>query len=191
MHIEFEATFTGVDKDAMRERLRTAGATRAREEFLMRRTVFNPPIAIPGGWMRVRDEGDRITMSLKVVDGDNIEDQKEVQIVVDDFDQAVAMLEAIGARRKAYQETKRELWVLDGAEVTIDSWPGLRPFVEVEATDEAMVRVVADKLGFDWGDAKFCEVSRVYEEELGIPPDVMKNKMPIITFEQPPQQWKH
>lgn len=190
MHIEFEATFTGVEKDGMRERLRAAGAVREREEYLMRRTVFNPPIAIPGGWMRVRDEGDKVTMSLKVVDGDKIEDQKEVQIVVNDFDQAVAMLETIGAKRKAYQETKRELWALDGAEVTIDTWPGLRPFVEVEAKDEITVRAVADKLGFDWRDAKFCEVSRVYEDELGIPPDVMKNSTPIITFEQPPQQWK-
>jgi adenylate cyclase class 2 len=156
---------------------------------MMRRTVFNPPIDIPGGWMRVRDEGEKVTMSLKVVNGTSIEDQKEIQLVVDDFDSAVELLSSIGAEKKAYQETLRELWTLDGAEITIDTWPGLRPFVEVEAADELIVRKVSEALGFDYATAKFCEVSTVYQEELGIPPEVMKNQMPIITFEHPPVRY--
>ncbi|MEK9155169.1 MAG: CYTH domain-containing protein [Patescibacteria group bacterium] len=189
MNIEFEATFTGIDKEAVRATLAGTGATCVRPESMMRRTVFNPPIDIPGGWMRVRDEGEKVTMSLKVVNGTSIEDQKEIQLVVDDFDSAVELLSSIGAEKKAYQETLRELWTLDGAEITIDTWPGLRPFVEVEAADELIVRKVSEALGFDYATAKFCEVSTVYQEELGIPPEVMKNQMPIITFEHPPVRY--
>lgn len=189
MQIEFEATFTGIDKEAVRKALSAAGATLVKKESLMRRTVFNPPIAIPGGWMRVRDEGDVITMSLKVVNGENIEDQKEVMLVVNDFDQAVEFLSSIGAEKKAYQETLREAWLLNGAEVTIDTWPGLRPFVEVEAHDEETVRAASELLGFMYADAKFCEVSTVYLEELGIPKDIMKNHTPLITFQNPPTRY--
>ena len=189
MQIEFEATFTGIDKEVVRAKLGEVGGTMVKKETLMRRSVFNPPVAIPGGWMRVRDEGGAITMSLKVVNGDAIEDQKEVMVTVDDFDKAVDFLLAIGAEKKAYQETLREAWTLNGAEITIDTWPGLRPFVEVEAHDEATVRAASELLGFNYGDAKFCEVSTIYLEELGIPKDIMKNHMPLITFEHPPTRY--
>ncbi len=186
MDIEFEATFTGVDKESMRATLTKTGAILVKKEALMRRTVFHPPIDVPGGWMRVRDEGDVITMSLKVVNGTAIEDQKEAMVTVNDFDAAVNFLEAIGAKQKAYQETLREVWTLNGADVTIDTWPGLRPFVEIEAANEGIVRTVSECLGFQYADAKFCEVSTVYFEELGIPKDIMKDHTPLITFEHPP-----
>lgn len=78
--IEYEATFINIDKAAMRNVLRKAGATLVRPECLQTRAVFHLPKGhkMKGGWLRVRDEGDKITMSLKVVDGDKIENQKEV-----------------------------------------------------------------------------------------------------------------
>lgn len=61
---------------------------------------------IKGGWLRVRDKGDKITMSLKVISGDNIDDQKEVYLVVNDFEQAELLLTSIGCKKKAYQEKR-------------------------------------------------------------------------------------
>ncbi|NBS41741.1 hypothetical protein EBS80_03705, partial [bacterium] len=60
MHIEYEATFENVDKDAIRAKLKEAGATLVRPEFVQKRVVFNLPKGheIPGGWLRVRNEGD-------------------------------------------------------------------------------------------------------------------------------------
>src|SRR3990167_7325271 len=108
MYTEFEATFTNVNKDDVRTRLTKAGAKLVRKEFLQRRVVFNLPKGheINGGWLRVRDEGNKITMSLKVVDGTKIENQRETQLVIDDFDNAVSLLESIGCENKAYQETR-------------------------------------------------------------------------------------
>jgi len=187
MKTEFEATFLQQDKDTLREKLKAVGANLVFPEFLMKRVVFDPPIAIPGGWMRVRQEADKVTMSLKVVTGNKIEDQKEAMLEVNDFDEAVVFLSSIGAKQKAYQETKRELWKLGDVECTIDTWPGLHPFLEVEGSSEEAVKEAAEKLGLDYSDAQFCEVSFVYQKELGIPADIMKNHTPIITFEQPPQ----
>ena len=103
MDIEYEATFENVDKDDVRSRLKAAGATLARPEFLQKRVVFNLPKGheIPGGWLRVRNEGDKTTMSLKVVSGDRIEDQKEICLKVNDFDAAVQFLTETVARQHA------------------------------------------------------------------------------------------
>ena len=61
LEVEYEATFTNIDKNTVRELLRSAGAKLVRAEFLQRRSVFHLPSGheISGGWLRVRDEGDR------------------------------------------------------------------------------------------------------------------------------------
>jgi len=109
MQVEYEATFTNIDKEEVRQKLTKLGATLVRGEYLQRRTVFNLPRnnEIKGGWMRIRDEGDKVTMSLKVVDGDKIENQKEACVTVSDYSEAELILTTLGCERKAYQETKR------------------------------------------------------------------------------------
>src|SRR3989344_1894216 len=72
MKIEYEATFVKVDKDEIRERLTSVGAKLIKLEFLQKRITLNLPSGheLKDGWLRVRDEGDKITLSLKVVDGE-------------------------------------------------------------------------------------------------------------------------
>jgi len=185
MQIEYEATFTDINKDEIRETLKQAGATLGRAEYMQRRTVFNLPKhnEIQGGWLRVRDEGDKITMSLKVVDGDQIEDQKEACVTVSDYAEAELILATLGCERKAYQETKRELWVLDGVEVTIDTWPFLETFIEVEGTTEEQVKSVSEKLGMNWGEARFCSVAPLYSEKYGVSEEQINERTPLITFD--------
>ena len=190
MHIEYEATFTKINKDQMRQKLKKIGAKLIKPEFLMKRVVFHPPKQIKNGWMRVRDEGDKITMSLKIIMGSKITDQKEIELIIDDLENGCNFLEAIGARQKSYQETKRELWRLDNCEITIDTWPGLKPFVEIEGKSENGVKKVAKKLGFNWQDAYFGATDEIYERELGIPMNVINNETPEITFKNPPKKYK-
>jgi len=187
MPIEYEATFLNINKEVMREKLKSVGAYLIRSEFLQKRIVFKLPTGheITGGWLRVRDEGDKIIMSLKIVDGDKIEDQKETCLTVSDFGSAVSFLEAIGCERKAYQESTRELWDLNGVEVTIDEWPFLEPYVEVEAKTEEDVVVASQLLGFDYSQALFCSVDTIYSLKYNIAPDVINNKTSEIVFGMP------
>ena len=184
MQIEYEATFININKDEMRHRLQKAGAVLVRPEYLQKRIPFFPPIEmdVRDSWLRVRDEGDKITMSLKVIDGDKIEDQKEICLTISDFDNAVELLKEIGCRPKSYQESKRELWKLDGVEVTIDEWPFLEPFVEVEGPSEEAVRAVSQKIGFDYRGALFCAVGKLYHMKYGIHPDQI-NTLEKIVFD--------
>lgn len=185
MNIEYEATFTNINKDEIRKKLTEAKADLIRKDFLQKRVVFNLPKGnhINGGWLRVRDEGDKITMSLKVVDGDKMHNQKETQLTVDNFEEARKLLLGIGCSEKAYQESKRELWSLDGVDITIDEWPFLEPFVEVEGKSEEQVKTVSEKIGFDYTQAKFCSVDTLYNEKYNITIDRINNHTPKILFE--------
>ncbi|MFZ1735608.1 MAG: CYTH domain-containing protein [Candidatus Moraniibacteriota bacterium] len=186
MNIEYEATFTNIEKDDIRERLKTAGAVLVRPEYLQRRIPFFLPNKedAENSWLRVRDEGDKVTLSLKTIDGKNIENQKELCLEVNSFNDAVELLESIGCVRKSYQETKRELWTLDGVEITLDEWPFLEPFVEVEGRSEDSVRVVSEKLGFDYSKALFCAVGDLYVLKYGIHPDRI-NILDKLIFDMP------
>ena len=184
MDIEYEAKFLNIGKEDIRRRLARAGAKLVRPEYLQRRIPFD----LPGSkrskhaWLRVRDEGNKITMSLKMVDGDKIEDQKEIQLEVNSFDDTVRLLAAIGCQQKSYQETKRELWMLDGVEVAIDEWPFLEPFVEIEGPSEAAVKNTSGKIGFDYGKAVFGAVGKLYKMKYDIYPDEV-NHLPKIVFD--------
>lgn len=177
MNIEYEATFYPIDKDDVRSRLRRAGAELIRPEFTQKRMNFNLPQGheIDGAWIRVRDEGDKISLTLKIVDGDRIENQKEVITEVSDFEATQRLLEHIGCRPKAFQETRRELWRLDEVEIMIDEWPWLEPFVEIEGKSEAAVRLASEALGFDYTEAHFCAVDTLYAKRYGITKEEINN----------------
>jgi adenylate cyclase, class 2 len=190
MNIEYEATFTKINKDKMRKKLKQAGAILIRPEFLMKRHVYQPPIKIEEGWLRVRDEGDKITMALKIMEGKNITDQKELELTVENYENACKLLEAIGCFGKSYQETLREIWDYKNVEITIDTWPGLQPIVEVEGKNEKDVKEAAADLGFKWAEAIFWSADEIYERELGIPREIINNHTPEITFKNPPKPYK-
>lgn len=186
MKTEFEATFTNVSKDEVRDKLNLASAKLVRPEFLQRRYVFHLPKeheAGRDGWARVRDEGDKITMSVKVVSGNKIDDQKESCLEVNDFEEARHFLSAIGCKEKGYQESKREIWMLDDVEITLDEWPFLEPFVEIEGKSEEEVKIAAEKLGFDYNKAQFCAVGKLYRMKYGFSEDVINSKTPRMVFD--------
>jgi hypothetical protein len=66
MHTEYEARFLAVDTDAIHDKLQALSATSTMPRTLMRRIVFkNNDIEQRGGWLRLRDEGHRITLTYK------------------------------------------------------------------------------------------------------------------------------
>lgn len=184
MQIEYEATFPNIDKDEIRERLKKAGAELVRSEFLQKRFNFHLPKEKKTNysWVRVRDEGDKITMSLKSVEGGDIGDQKELCLKIDDFDLAKEFLENLGCEKKNYQETRRELWMLDDVEIMIDEWPFLEPFVEIEGKSEEEVVAMSKRLGFDYTLAVFGGADELYNKKYGIHKDII-NTTPKVTFE--------
>ncbi len=190
MNTEYEATFWPVVKEEVRQLLERAGAVMKYPERQMRRVVFYLPPSSPltgmTAWARVRDEGDKVTMSIKqLTKHDEISDQKEVELIVSDFNTGVEMLRLMGCEEKAYQETRRELWELDDVQITIDEWPFLKPFIEVEGQSEEAVRVVSEKLGYVWNDALFCSADLIYMKQYGITHARINDETPRLSFDDP------
>lgn len=159
-------------------------------ERLMRRVVFylppTSPLAGKTAWARVRDEGDKVTMSIKqLAKHDEISDQKEVELTVSSFETGIEMLRLMGCEEKAFQETKRELWELDNVQITIDEWPFLQPFIEIEGHTEDAVRTVSEKLGYQWDDALFCSADLIYIKQYGITHARINDETPRLAFGDP------
>ena len=185
MDIEYEATFSNIDKDELRAKLKELGASLVKENFMMKRMTFNLPSNEKNKWLRVRDEGDKITMSFKCLSdgGETIEGQKEVCLTIDDFSFAEKFLENVGCIKKAYQENYRETWELNGVEIAIDELPFLEPFVEIEGKNEEEVKTVAEKLGFDYSKAIFNSTDEQYSRKYNVSADYVVNEIKRLAFE--------
>ncbi len=171
MNPEIEAKFLNIDREELRGRLRELGAECVTSERLMKRVNFDYPdrrLNAIGGWIRVRDEGNKITLAYKQLTDRTLEGTKEVQVVVDDFQGTVAFLKAIGLNQENYQETKRESWEMDGVEIELDEWPWIKPFVELEGQSEEQLRAVAKKLDLNWGVVTHGSVEVAYLAEYDV-----------------------
>ncbi|MEO8637797.1 MAG: CYTH domain-containing protein [Candidatus Taylorbacteria bacterium] len=189
MQTEIEAKFADVDPNAIREKLKRLGARQLYAEKMMRRKTFD----LPGGelykkkaWVRVRDEGDKVTLSYKQMTGRTLHGTKELTVTVSDFEKTCDFLLAIHLNLKSYQETKREAWEFRGLEITIDTWPWVPPFIEIEAKNEKTLKSVVKDLGLDWKRAMHGSVEPVYQMHYDFT-DAEINSWKSITFTSPPK----
>jgi len=184
METEIEAKFLDINSSELRGKLRNVNAILEYSERLMKRKTFDDKdrkLRRVGGWIRVRDEGDKITLSYKQLNDRTLHGTKEVTVVVDNFNTASLFLEAIGFKQKSYQETKREKWTLNDSEITIDTWPWIPPFVEIEAPNEQTLKDISEKLGFDWVYALHGSVETAYQRYYDVTEEEI-DRWPTITF---------
>ncbi len=188
MKPEIEAKFLNVDHDELRKKLKSLGAECTQPMRLMKRKNFDFPDQRldkqKNGWVRVRDEGNKVTMSYKQLDSRELDGTQEVNITIDSFEAACNFLEAIGLESKTYQETKRESWRLDNFEIELDEWPWVKPYIEIEGPDEKSLKDLAKKLDLDWKKACHGSVEIVYRAEYDVA-DEDVDYIPEIIFSAP------
>ncbi len=164
MQTEIEVKFVDIDIDEVRRRLESLRAVCEQPMRLMRRAlVETPEMAAIDAFLRLRDEGDKVTLTYKQHLKSGIEAAREIETTVGDFDATKALLEASGMRFHTYQESRRETWQMGGVEVVIDEWPWMPPYIEIEGNNEAEVKQAAQTLGFDWSQAVFGGADVVYQ----------------------------
>ena len=166
MQTEIEAKWINIDKEALRKTLSDIGAELVSPERLMIRRVYDFPderLESVKGWVRVRNEDDKITLSYKQLNDRTVHGTKEVTVIVNDFDSTCAFLESIGLVQKSVQETKRESWKLGNTEIELDTWPWIPSFVEIEATSETELKATAELLELDYSKALHGSVETAYK----------------------------
>lgn len=187
MNTEIEAKFIQVNHATVRSQLQALGGTCTHSMRLMRRVVFvNEALESRHGWLRVRDEGDRVTVSYKQRNSLDIHGTKEVETVVRDFDAITQIVRQLGNWTESYQESKRETWRVDEVEVVLDEWPWLDPIIEIEGPTAELVEHVAASLGFNMKDAQYGSVMSAYRKQYpGLNPDFKIGNIPVVRFDDP------
>lgn len=93
MKTEYEAKFLQIDIDAIRSRLRAADATLEQPLRLLRRIVYeSPQLKAKNAYIRVRDEGHRVTLTYKQFDALALDGAKGLEVVVSDFQTTVDLV---------------------------------------------------------------------------------------------------
>ena len=170
---EIEIKFLNIDRAELEKKLLNLGATKV-GDYHYRRIVFDYPdfrLDAQGAWLRLRDEGEKITLTFKQRLAKDIaslagdEGMYEKETLVDDFDATREILLKTGLIEKMYQENKRTRYILEGVECDIDAWPLLNPYLELEGPSWDVVYAVAEKLGFKKDDAKIFSANQIYRLE--------------------------
>lgn len=117
-------------------------------------------------WIRLRQDGEQIELTLKYIYNTDAEyeiDQvKEVEILVNDFDTANKLVEEMGYYKRKLVEKKRISYIYNDLQVEIDEWPFLEPYVEIEGKNVDSIYNLVEKLGYSKEQAKVMNTEDVY-----------------------------
>ena len=117
-------------------------------------------------WIRLRQNGDKIELTIKyiysVAKEYNIDDVKEIEINVSNFEEANKLIEEMGYYRKKLVEKKRTSYEYDDNKIEIDEWPLIPPSVEIEGKDVEKIYKTAELLGYKKEDTKVINIEDVY-----------------------------
>ncbi|MEI8410605.1 MULTISPECIES: CYTH domain-containing protein [unclassified Kribbella] len=146
MAVEFEAKVLEVEPDGMADSILRAGGRRV-GDALMRRYVYDIQAGDRSRWIRLRDAGTAVTLTVKEIAHDGIDDTTETEVVVGDFETTNELLGRMGFEAKSYQENRRVSFELGGARLEIDWWPLIPPYLEIEGDSCEHVVGVGKLLG--------------------------------------------
>lgn len=167
---EIEAKFLDIEPGAVEAKLKALGAKREFERTYRVITFDYSDLRLneEAAWVRLRDEGDQITLAFKqrlgVKKGQNDSGMMEHEVIVSDFETTAQIFRSIGLSEKFHEEKRRIRWRLDGVEIDIDEMPLLKPYLEIEADSWDKIDQVATKLGLDPAAKKICSVFQLYEQ---------------------------
>jgi adenylate cyclase, class 2 len=168
---EIELKFIDIDTGEIERKLVELGAEKV-GDFHYKRIVFDYPdfrLDKEAAWVRLRDEGDKITLTFKQRMGENLRDKLsgddgmyEREVIVSDFEATREILLKMGLIEKMYQENKRTRYILDNVECDIDTWPLLDPYLEIEGASWEKVHAMVDMLGLKKEDGKKFSANQIY-----------------------------
>lgn len=167
MQTEFEVKILDIDVEEIKKKLEESGAKKVAER-MMRRYIYDIEMdecrKDCTKWIRLRDDGDKITMTLKEVHNDKIDGTKELEINVDDFEGIHQFLENIGFPYTTYQENRRISYILDGVEIEIDFWPMIPAYLEIEGKSAEDVQKAVKLLGYGMSQTTSIRVGQVFKK---------------------------
>lgn len=150
---ELEVKFYLTDLGKLQMTLAGLGALLVQPRTYERNLRFDTPGGIltqNSQVLRLRqDTANRLTYKGPSKVSDGVSARTEIEFTVSDFDNAQALLKALGYQVNMIYEKYRAVYELDGVLVTLDEMPfGL--FAEIEGPDGASIQKSCDQLGLMW-----------------------------------------
>ena len=174
MEKERELTVLDIKLDDFIETIEKLGAIK-QGEFLQRRYVYDVKPINPNKWIRLRTNGTKTTLTIKEIKDKNaIEGTNELEVVVSDFDKTNEVLKELGYESRNYQENYRRVYLLGNTEISIDSWPLIPTYAEIEGKTNEDVENVLKLVNTNNYQTTTYDVESIYREIYGI--DIMKIK---------------
>jgi len=118
----------------------------------------------PNKWIRLRQSNDKVELTSKHIlekEKMNFQGVLETEIEVSSLEETNLLLESIGLARRSYQEKIRYSYIYKNAEIEIDVWPIINPYLEIECDDETVIDEIVSKL-----DLKNNEIVSFNTEQL-------------------------
>ena len=170
MSKEIELKFFSFDRKILNEKIKDLGGIK-KGMYHFKVVNFYPPA--PYNTLRVRDEGHRITFTIKEKQksaGDIRSYDIENEVNISNYQEMRTMLNKIGFKENYSLEKIREIYDIGESELVFDHYPGLPSYIEIESPTEEELFDLAKKLGLVLGE-KQMDAGDLYLEIYGITKD--------------------
>lgn len=111
--------------------------------------LFNQLKINPNKWIRLRQSNDKSVLTSKHIltkDTSDFQSVIETEFEVSSLEETNLFLESIGIARRSYQEKNRYSYIYKNAEIEIDIWPLIKPYMEIECEEEEIINEIIEKL---------------------------------------------
>ena len=171
--IENELKILEVDKNEFIKKIKSMGAETVFENLKQCRYVYDIDSNDKNKWIRLRTNGLVSTLTIKkILDTSKIDGTEEHEVEVSNFEETNKMLNIMGFKARSYQENLRSFYKLDDVEISVDSWPLIPTYAEIEGKNVDDVLKLTEKLNIDKSKITTKDVTSIYNDFYGI--DLLK-----------------
>lgn len=147
-----------LDVDKIREILNNSILEKNIKKFLVN----------PNKWIRLRQSNDKIELTTKHIlnkKNDNYQSVLESEVEVSSFEETNNLLESIGIYKRNYQEKIRYSFVYKDAQIEIDIWPKLEPYLEIECDNDKTIEEILEKLNLKENEIVSTNTESLYKRK--------------------------
>jgi adenylate cyclase class 2 len=144
---EHEIGLLDIDVAEAKRRLRQLGATyKGHVKYSRIEFKLGGDLGRVHSWGRVRTDGKSTVITVKKYLG-KTKPMEEDEVSTDSFEGAIRIMSKLVKSELFYFETERYKYKLDKADITIDRWPKIPYFMEIEGPSMKYVEDMYRKLG--------------------------------------------
>ena len=163
---ELEVKFYLAELEQLQERLNGVGAVLVQPRTYERNLRFDTPegtLTRNAQVLRLRqDRANRLTFKGPSEVKDGVSARTEIEFTVGNFEDAQALMEALGYQVSMIYEKYRTVYELSGTLVTLDEMP-FGNIAEIEGPDGATIQAVCNQLGLRWERRSLHSYAELFE----------------------------